>query len=388
MSNPIVRPRQVTVEEYADRSAWSSFRSAVSLHAHTYYSCEMMDFLPRYADHVPFLARWIGRRMQDHEAREGWALDFSRVWWHPPVSPRQVFESEADQIERRFGLGPIVSVTDHDDITAAMDLQLLYANPRAPISFEWTVPCQEGYFHVGVHNLPPEEAWAWFHRLEAVTAGTTREAVRDVFADLHARADVLIVLNHPCWDLANVGSERHEALLREFIRDHRLFLHAVELNGYRAARENARARAFASHVDLPLISGGDRHACAPNALVNVTRATSFGEFAAEIRAGVSHVVFMPEYRQHIVTRTLASISEVLRQYPGYPVGRQHWTDRVTFDARGELRTLSVTWPNGGPLPVRWSVRGFQFVMSPAVFPLLRRAFERLGGPASQGAAEA
>lgn len=388
MSSHVVRPRQVVVEEYGERADWSSFRSAVSLHAHTFHSCEMMDFLPRYAGHVPWVAGWIARRMQAHEAREGWAVDFSKVWWHPPVSPRQVFESEADQIERRFGLAPIVSVTDHDDITAAMDLQLLYANPRAPISFEWTVPCHDGYFHLGVHNLPPEEARAWFRRLAAVTAGAGREPVRDVFADLHARPEVLIVLNHPCWDLANVGAERHEALLREFIREHRPYLHAVELNGYRAARENARARAFASLVDLPLISGGDRHACAPNAIVNLTRATSFAEFAAEIRCGVSHVVFMPEYRQHIVTRTLASASDVLRQYPSYPVGRQQWTDRVTFDARGELRTLSATWPNGGPLPVRWTVRGFQFVMSPVVFPLLRRAFERLSGPARQGTAEA
>ena len=87
------------------------------------------------------------------------------MWWHPPVSPRAVFESEAGQIEQPAGPAPLVSVTDHDDIAAGLELQTLYAQRRAPISFEWTVPCGRGYFHLGVHNLPPASADAWFDRL-------------------------------------------------------------------------------------------------------------------------------------------------------------------------------------------------------------------------------
>jgi hypothetical protein len=67
-------------------------------------------------------------------------------WWHPPVGPRQVFESEVQQIEQRFGLSSIVSVTDHDDIAAGIELQGMYALRRAPISFEWTVPYGDGFF--------------------------------------------------------------------------------------------------------------------------------------------------------------------------------------------------------------------------------------------------
>ena len=168
------------------------------------------------------------------------------MWWHPPVSPRAVFESEAGQIEARLGLTPLVSVTDHDDIAAGLELQALYAQRRAPISVEWTVPCGRGYFHLGVHNLPVGiGAEAWFTRLAGVTARPSERRWRTRCADLDAEAgrapdaQSSAVGSRRCWP----GSE-HSRLLHEFLARHGSRLHALELNGYRAWKENASVQSL------------------------------------------------------------------------------------------------------------------------------------------------
>jgi hypothetical protein len=103
-----------------------------------------------------------------------------------------VFESEAAQIDGRFGLASMVSISDHDDIQAGIDLQLLYAHRRAPISVEWTAPFGEGFFHLGVHNLPPDSATQWFGRFAAFTAGGSAETLSELLFDLNQQPDVLV----------------------------------------------------------------------------------------------------------------------------------------------------------------------------------------------------
>jgi hypothetical protein len=368
---------RASYREFDGNEDWPGFNAVVSLHAHTHHSREVMACLPQYFAKIPLVGSRFERERQTALERTGDSFDFSKGWWHPPVGPRQVFESEVQQIEQRFGLSSIVSVTDHDDVAAGIELQAMYAVCRAPISFEWTVPYGDGFFHLGVHNLPPDDARAWFARLASFTAEPGAEPLGDLLADLHARPEMLVVFNHPMWDLADVGGSQHTRLLHHFLAEHRSTLHALELNGYRSGKENDRVRALAKSAGLPLISGGDRHGCAPNSLLNVTAAQSFAEFAEEIRAGVTHVVVMPEYRQHIVTRTLAAASDVLRRYPRHPVGRQHWTDRVSCDWGGSVRPLSFHWPHGGPLWVRSSVKAFQLITSPVLLPIIRVALETI-----------
>src|SRR5262249_24068057 len=161
------------------------------------------------------------------------------------------------QIDARFGLRSIVSVTDHDDIAGGLELQLWFAPDRAPVSFEWTVPFRAGFFHLGVHGQPTSSASTWFERLRTFTAGPKREPLIDILNDL-IDAGVLIVFNHPLWDLAGVGDEAHAVSLREFLDAHRSRLHAVEINGYRSWRENGGVRQLSAERRLPLISGGDR----------------------------------------------------------------------------------------------------------------------------------
>lgn len=363
-------PLHVSVWRHERRSRWHQFRSAVSLHAHTSYSREGLADLPRYLVQIPF----VGSRVE-RELRTECAVDFSKGWWHPPVTAREVFASESAQIAERLQLSPMVSLSDHDDLRAGLDVQQVHDARRAPISFEWTVPYGPGYFHLGVHNLPPADAVDWFARLSAFTAQPDAATLPALLDDLQACRDVLVVFNHPWWDLADVGAATHTAMLQHFLRAHGTRLHALELNGYRGQAENDRVRTLASEVELPVISGGDRHGCAPNALLNLTTASTFAEFAEEVRDGCSRVLIMPEYRQHLVLRTLASASDVMRHYPWRPEG-QYWTDRVSYEANG-LRPLSEVWPHGGPFWVRSSVRVLHLLTSPLLRPMVGAAFRTM-----------
>ena len=370
--------RRTSLWRFADDADWSLFGAVVSLHAHTHHSREVLADLPPYITRIPVVGRCFEQELDRRRALDE-AVDFSKGWWHPPVTPRAVFESETTQIDRRFGLDSIVSVTDHDDVAAGVELQRLFAAGRAPVSLEWTVPYREGFFHLGVHNLPGQAASQWFTRLSSFTAGASDERLIDLLRALHV-AEVLIVLNHPLWDLGGAGEQLHAVRLREFLDAHESTLHAVEINGYRSREENGGVRRLSAERGLPLISGGDRHAFAPNALLNLTRAKSFGEFAAEVRDGVSHIVVMPEYQEHLTTRILASVADVLGSYRVSSSRWQRWTDRVSCDACGAIRPLSDHWPNGGPLWVRSSVAVFRMLASPFPLRVWRAGLEWLDGP--------
>src|SRR5262245_8808722 len=381
MTEARMRWGRTSVREFDDNTDVSGFTSAVSLHAHTHHSRESMTDVEGYLAQFPVFGHRFVHELQACLTEDGRAPDYSRVWWHPPVSPRGVFESEANQIETRLGLSPLVSVTDHDDIMAGLELQSLYARRRAPISFEWTVPFEGGYFHLGLHNLPSESALSWFARLSAITADPSHRAIVEALADFDAIEGTLIVFNHPHWDLAEVGCEAHARSVRLFLEYYGTRLHALELNGYRSRQENESVIPVAAALGLPVISGGDRHGAEPNAILNLTRARSFAEFADEVRSGVSHVLIMPEYREHLTTRILSSASDMLRSNaacrPGR--GRQRWTDRISWDLGEGRQTLSTRWPDGGPMSVRAAVGAFTMLTSPMMLPVIRVALELSGG---------
>lgn len=327
------------------------FRAGVSLHAHTHYSPESLAHLPRYVLQIPVVGRLFDREVQAHQRKSGAHVDFAKGWWHPPVSPRAVFDSEAGQITK-MGLLPIVSVTDHDSLTACFELQQTFSPRCAPLSFEWTMPVGQGFLHIGVHNLPVATARAWFSRLEAFTADPAVEPLERILEELASTEDVLVVLNHPLWDLADVGADEHERMLRQVLARYGHLFHALELNGYRSWGENLDVVTLARETGHPLISGGDRHACAPNALLNLSHASSFAGFVHEIRAGISTVVTMPAYREHVIARTVASVADVVSVHRQYPEGWRYWTDRVSLLTSDGGSQLSKHWPTGGPLWLR------------------------------------
>jgi len=341
------------------RSLSRNAKTGVSLHCHTQYSKEMLDFVPHYAAKLPVISYFWKKERDRYLEREGKGIDFSTAFWSPPMTEQDVFRIEKAQMNDA-GLEAIVSLSDHDSIDANLKLNEQNANAVAPISLEWTVPFEYGFFHVGVHNLPKDRAVEITQTLLDYTFGEnpTNERLHEMFSLLSAIPEVLVVLNHPIWDIEMVGKERHEALLKNFLKEHGRWIHAFELNGFRSWSENKAVIEMAEALGIPLVTGGDRHGCKPNTVINLTNSKSFAEFAEEVRVDKrTEVVLMPEYKQPLHSRQLQSFSEILKLYPEFPEGRQKWFDRVHFDTGDGhgLRQLSVHWKRGGPSWLRWAI---------------------------------
>lgn len=353
-------------------------KTGVSLHCHTEHSKEMLDFLPHYADRLPIINYFWRKERTKYKEKEGKGIDFSTAYWSPPMSGQSVYDIEREQITG-VGLEAIVSVTDHDSIDACVEVNEKEQNHRAPISLEWTVPFDYGYFHVGVHNLPKDRAVDLTKTLLEYTFGEnpTDEKLTEMFAMLNGLPGVLVILNHPIWDIELVGAERHEALLKEFVKRHGRWIHAFEVNGFRSWSENKRVIEMAEALGIPLATGGDRHGCKPNTVINLTNADTFEEFANEIRVEKrSEVVLMPEYEQPLHSRQMQSFSEILKHYPEFREGRRKWFERVYFDVGDEKGLVSLAghgWKLGGPRWLRAAIWTLGFLGSPSMRPIFRLA---------------
>ena len=349
------------------------FATAVSLHSHTLHSKESMTFVERLTRKSKWFNTFIDnqlRRYSERPAETSLAVEVRRMWWTSPLSANQAYHVEKLQIEDQLGLNPIVSITDHDNIDAPVRLQTIADNAAAPISVEWTTPYRETYFHMGVHNLNPQWAREMMARMEAFTARPGVSELRDMFHDLHAHPDVLIVLNHPYWDQPAIGNEEHEKLLRQFAADFRGLIHAFEINGLRSWTENRRTLRLANEIGVPLISGGDRHGREPNAVLNLTNAATFAEFAEEIRGGAtSEVLVMPQFHDPLVVRILHGLWDVLEDHPEHADGRVRWSQRVyrrCYD--DEVRSFDHFFRNGEPFLMRQLLRVARFMASQRLRP--------------------
>jgi len=315
-----------------------AFSTAVSLHGHTRYSKESLVFLPELAAKNQIL-HWALKH-QEKRCRKVRA-DFANAYWTPPLTAEAAHKLELAQIEDELGLAGIVSLSDHDSIEAG--LELCAAGRDVPISIEWTAPVGKIDVHLGIHNLPPKSAGALTAAMFDYTANEPEHRLGEILTALNEIPEVLIVLNHPLWDISRVGKP-FNGLLNECLRHYNDFFHAYELNGLRSRAENDAVVKLAEAWNRPVISGGDRHGCEPNAIVNLTRARTMADFADEVRKdGRSHVLFMPRYRESLELRTLQQVIDVIQEYPFHPVGTS-WDDRVFHpDASGTIRPLSTLW---------------------------------------------
>ena len=256
-------------------------RTGVSLHCHTEFSKEMLDFVPHYAEKLPIIAQFWRREDKRYKEREGKAIDFGTAYWSPPLPPEEVYSIEKRQINDA-GMDALVSLTDHDSIDANLIVNEKAEAEKAPISMEWTVPFEFGFFHVGVHNLPKDRAVELTKILLDYTfqkENHNDEKLAEMFAMLEELPGVLVVLNHPLWDIEMAGKERHLELLKDFIRIHGKWIHAFEVNGFRSWSENKAVIELAGSMGMPIVTGGDRHGCKPNTVINLTNASTFEEFA-------------------------------------------------------------------------------------------------------------
>lgn len=360
------------------------FRAAASLHCHTSFSKELLTFIPHYASMIPVVSRFFRTEMDRYLTIHERTIDFGKAHWTPPVSPRQVLEVERLQIESRLGLPAFVSITDHDDIEASLRLQVIDSGRRIPISLEWTVPYGDGFFHLGVHNLPQDSATEIYRLLMKYTEqDVDAMSLRDLFVLLNETPEIMVVLNHPLWDIEFIGEKEHRACLCALLAEHGEWIHALEINGFRSWSENHAVLKLAEDCGFPVVTGGDRHGCQANTMVNLTRANSFADFVAEVREDQhSEVLLMPEYRNSLVARTIQVAADVLRDYPNHPLGQERWNDRVFIDIGDGCGRHSLTrhWQGGGPRWVRvslWMLRMLGTNLQPALRLALTREAVKL-----------
>ena len=362
---------------WRDKDAITGFRTGVSLHSHTNQSKETLDFLANLGNQYPLIRPLLALLEGRSRANHGLRVNYAASYWTPPMTPKLAFDLERGQIEN-LGMAPMVSVTDHDNINAPMLLRTIPSARHIPVSVEWSVPyggLQD--FHLGVHNLPSARAKEWMETLAAYTANPREGRLREILVALNDERNVLVVFNHPLWDLFLIGREKHTFLVNEFLQKYGAWLHALELNGLRNWEENRAVRRLAQQWNMLLISGGDRHGVEPNANINLTNATSFTAFVHEIRQEKkSNVLFMPQYAEPWKHRLLRSTLDAIRDYPEFPQGSRTWDERAYHpDADGVMRPLSELWPKGRvPLAIASTIKLVQLLGSSPVAGGLRKAW--------------
>ena len=326
---------------WRDKDAPNGFRTGVSLHSHTNQSRETLDFLANFGNQFPVMRPLLSRMERRAEQYHGIRVDYAASYWTPPMTPKLAFDLEMRQIEK-LGLAPMVSITDHDNIKAPMLLRTVPSARQIPVSVEWSAPYGGAQsFHLGVHNLPSARAAEWMATLEDYTAHPSDARLTEILAALHREPNVLVVFNHPMWDLYLIGKEKHQFLVNEFLQKNGAFIHALELNGLRNWDENRAVRRLAEKWNMLLISGGDRHGVEPNANINLTNATSFTEFVHEMRREKrSNVLFMPQYAEPWKHRILQSTIDAIRHYPEFPQGSRY-VGRARVSSRRQRSCAAV-----------------------------------------------
>jgi hypothetical protein len=317
-----------------------TYQAGASLHSHTMHSKEYLGRLPTYIAEVPLGHFILEREISRLHLYEKRVFDFDTFYWTPPLSPREAYEVERRQIREQFKLPAMISLSDHDNIEAGLHLKLLDGMQQTPISVEWTVPFEETEFHIGVHNLPLVRATGWMKELERFTNAPDEGKLGELFRGLVDEPNTLVILNHALWDGKAIGAERHRRVLRLFLDNYRAMLHAMELNGMRSRRENREVIILGEEIGLPTVSGGDRHGCEPNAVLNVTRAATVDEFAVELREDRhSEIMLMPQFFEPLQLRLLENAWHALADAPG-EFGRRHWMSRVFIEENGSVTPLS------------------------------------------------
>ena len=274
-----------------------------------------------------------------------------------------------------------------------MLLRTVPSSRHIPVSVEWSAPFGQTIFHLGIHNIPSRDGMEWMRRMETFTAEAATTSVQtdrkllSMLRELHESPQVLIVFNHPLWDLHKVGAT-HVMEVRRFLHEAGRCVHAIELNGLRHVRENRETAQLAKDTSHLTISGGDRHGLEPNANINLTSAASFTEFVEEIRVDrVSHVHFMNQYQERWEQRIFRSTLNAVTDFPDFMPGWQRWDERAFHpDKDGVMRPLAELWPSGhaprllmGAINVvrLGGVRGLSAPLSLA-FPGVNRVERELG----------
>jgi hypothetical protein len=334
---------------WKQQDAVAGYRTGVSLHSHTSMSEESLIFIQNMGMGLPGVKKLYSYYEATCREKYGLTLDFESAHWRPPLLPRVAFDLEHKQIAD-LGLRPLISISDHDNIEAPMLLRTVPDARGIPVSVEWSAPFGCTCFHLGIHNLPSADGRVWMERFQAATANPNDATVHEILRELHSIPQVLIVFNHPLWDLYTVGRDKHMSEVLRFLDSNGEYMHALELNGLRQAKENREVSDLARATGHIVISGGDRHGTEPNANINLTNATTFNDFVHEVRVQRrSHVLFLQQYAQPWKLRILRSTLDAVSDFTDFTPGWQRWDERTFHkDRHGVMRPMSELWVNGKP----------------------------------------
>src|SRR3984885_517864 len=125
---------------WKEADAARNYSTGVSLHSHTNQSKETLDFLANLGNQYPLLRPILAAAERRAVERHQTPVNYAASYWTPPLTPRLAFDLESRQIEKKLDLMPLVSITDHDTISAPMLLRTVAAARHIPVSVEWSAP--------------------------------------------------------------------------------------------------------------------------------------------------------------------------------------------------------------------------------------------------------
>ena len=362
---------------WKDPGAPQPYRTAVSLHGHTNHSREGLYLIPEFAARCWPLRTALAYQERRAQTMSSIRVDFWKAYWTPPLPPLAAFRLERKQIENKLDLASLISLTDHDNIEAPMLLRVVPEARHIPVSVEWSVPFRDTVLHLGVHNLPSARAESVMAQFAVFTGNPAERSLPDLLSSLHDNPDILIVLNHPMWDLAGIGRARHAHTVSGFLADLGMFIHAFELGGLRGWEENQAVLELAEGWNQTVIAGGDRHGCEPSGVLNLTNADCFTDFVHQVRKERrTHVLFMPQYGEPHKMRIAQTLLDVVCEYPDFPVGSRRWDERTFHpDDAGVIRPLAALWDKP-PAFIDAVFAGVRLMEFEPVKRAMQRAFAR------------
>ena len=206
---------------WRDKEAPKGFRTGVSLHSHTNQSRETLDFLANFGNQYPVMRPLLSRLERRAErdprrARElrGQLLDAA----HDPqagLRPGKRGRSKS-WTWRRWFPSPTTTTSRRPCCCAPCPARGRFRFPSSGAR-----PTAAQSFHLGVHNLPSARATEWMATLAEYTAHPSDARLTEILAALNDEPNVLVVFNHPMWDLYLIGKEKHAFLVNEFLAEKR-----------------------------------------------------------------------------------------------------------------------------------------------------------------------
>ncbi len=318
------------------------WNTLVSLHTHSCHSTENLASL-NWVMNLSYMRPLKGVLRRAFGLPAAGEIDYRLLCYNPPFQPIDIWRMESASAAA-LGVGRLLlAITDHDEVAGGIELleQLPDREPEIALGEELSIQFEKWVFHLGVTGLPAARVADIHLALQAQARSHDLDAVFDTLASLGC----LIVLNHPLldWGGGTIAAAPALALLRRY----GWAIDALEINGMRTSRENEAVVALAAEAGKPLVGGGDSHLLLASSALSGTRATTYPDFIAEVRAGETQVLVTPGYflplRWRLTLRVLSFIAQYrnMATYKQQPVPQMLGRRWILLDPVGQIARLTL-----------------------------------------------